>query len=81
MRLGQSKVESAIEVVVGTTIGFIVAFTANLVILPIFNFHPTVGENVILTIFFTVVSLIRSYYVRRLFNWWHTSKLRREMFK
>lgn len=81
MRLGQTKVESAVEVAVSTGIGFSVAFTANLIILPIFGFTPSLSQNFWLTIFFTIVSLVRSYFVRRLFNWWHASRLHRELFK
>lgn len=81
MRLGQSRLESAIEVVVSTAIGFIVAFTANLLILPLFGFTPTFSQNFWLTVFFTFVSIVRGIVVRRLFNRWHESRLHRELFK
>lgn len=72
--LGQSKLESMVETAVSIAIGFVVAFSANLVILPLFGFYPDFWANFWLTVFFTVVSIIRSYFVRRLFNWLHLRK-------
>lgn len=77
--LGQTKLESAIETVVSVAIGFVVAFTANLIILPLFGFHPDLWANFWLTVFFTVVSVIRGFLVRRLFNGWHASRLHKEL--
>lgn len=69
--MSQLKRHSALEVCISTGIGFVVAFTANLIILPPFGFTPTFTQNLFLTIFFTIVSVIRGYAVRRLFNWLH----------
>ena len=73
--LGQRKTHSFLEACISTTIGFIVAFCANLIILPAFGYTPSFGENIILTCFYTVVSIIRGYFVRRLFNWLHVKEL------
>jgi hypothetical protein len=70
-RSGQLRRHSALETCLSTCIGFGVAYTANLIILPVFGYTPTWQENIVLTSFFTVVSLVRGYYVRRLFNWLH----------
>lgn len=80
MRLGQSRAESIFEVCVSTAIGFIVAFLANLVILPLFGFHPSFSQNFWLTVFFTFVSILRGILIRRLFNRWHETRLRKELF-
>lgn len=77
MRLGQTKLESAIETGVSIAIGFCVAFAANLVILPLFGFHPDLWANFWLTVFFTFVSIIRGFLVRRLFNYWHEKRLKK----
>lgn len=61
------------EVVLSTTIGFVVAYSANLFILLLFGFRPSHVENFIITCLFTVVSLVRGYAVRRLFNWLHAT--------
>lgn len=69
------------ETVVSTAIGFVVAFCANLVILPLFGFTPSLHANFWLTVFFTVVSIVRGFLVRRLFNKWHSSRLHKEFQK
>lgn len=69
----QKKHHSLLEVCLSTAIGFVISFAANLVIMPVvFGFHPSATENLIATIFFTVISVVRGYYVRRLFNTLHT---------
>lgn len=67
----QKRKHSLMEACVSTGIGFSVAFTANLIVLPLFGFRPTLGENFWITTFFTMISVARSYFVRRLFNWLH----------
>lgn len=71
----QKRRHSLLEVCLSTAIGFGVAFTANIFFLPLFGWVPTVSENLALTGLFTIVSLIRGYYVRRLFNWLHAKEL------
>lgn len=73
--MSQQKKHSLLEAGLSTAIGFVIAFLANLIILPQFGFTPTFVQNFWLTVFFTVVSVIRSYYVRRLFNWLHTKEI------
>ena len=81
VRLGQSKLESGIEIGVSIAIGFGVSFAANFVILPAFGFHISASQNFWITVFFTVVSIIRSWFVRRMFNWWHEKRLHKELYK
>lgn len=52
-------------------IGYGVALGTQVVVFPWFGIHVNMGQHVAIGILFTVVSLVRSYYVRRLFNWWH----------
>ena len=65
----QTKKMSLIETVSSVIIGFIVALISQQVIFPILGIEVTFSENIILGIFFTVVSIVRGYYVRRFFNW------------
>lgn len=67
----QSKRGSLIETCTGTAIGYSVAVLTQLLVLPMFDLHVTFGENLVIAAVFTVVSLIRGYWVRRLFNWLH----------
>lgn len=71
----QRRIHSLLEISISTGIGYGVAFTANLVILPLFGFQPSLHENFWLTNFFTLVSLIRGYAVRRLFNYLHHKEI------
>ena len=71
----QRKRHSLLEACIGTAIGYAIAFTANLVILPIFDFTPSLHQNFWITNFFTVISVVRGYYVRRLFNFLHLRKI------
>jgi hypothetical protein len=65
----QSRLGSLIEVVVNTIIGFVISFAANLVILPMFGHgSPSMANNLGMTAVFTVLSLLRSYVLRRWFN-------------
>ena len=65
----QTKKMSLIETVSSVIIGFIVALIAQMGIFPILGIEVTFSENLLLGLFFTVVSIIRGYYVRRFFNW------------
>jgi hypothetical protein len=71
MRYGQSRRSSAIESITSVVLGFLVAYIANIVILPIFGFNVTHGQGLQIALIFTVISLFRSYFIRRLFNYLH----------
>lgn len=71
----QKKRHSLLEAVLSTAIGFIIAFTSQLLIYPWFGIHISVTTNFWLTCIFTVISIIRGYYVRRGFNWLHVRGL------
>jgi hypothetical protein len=68
---GQSKRHSFLEALLGTAIGFWVAVGSQYLIFPIFGIYTEFRVHVYLGLFFTVVSIIRGYFVRRLFNWLH----------
>ena len=64
----QSKLDSLIEALLSTFIGFIVSFTANLILMPMLGIPVSLSQNFILTVAFTFVSVARSYIVRRWAN-------------
>lgn len=66
--MSQTKKGSIIEVLINILIGYVVAVTAQAFIFPFFGFHATIKENLTIGLFFTVVSIVRSYLLRRLFN-------------
>lgn len=64
----QTKKHSLIEAVVNVSIGYIVAILSQMAIYPLFNIRTSTKENMLLALFFTLVSLVRSYCLRRFFN-------------
>ena len=64
----QSKLDSLIEALLSTFIGFVVSFTANLMLMPMLGIPVSLSQNFTLTVAFTFVSVARSYLVRRFAN-------------
>lgn len=64
----QTRLGSLIEAVINVIIGFAINFIANMLIFPLFGFHITPGANLALGLIYTVISVVRSYCVRRWFN-------------
>ena len=64
----QSRKLSLIESVVNIAIGYLVAVLAQIVIFPMFGLQVTIGQNLKIGLCFMVISLVRSYFVRRLFE-------------
>lgn len=69
--MAQTKAQSWFEAWANIAIGFGINLIANLMVLPIFGFYPTVSDAFGMGVIFTVISLIRSYLLRRLFNKLH----------
>jgi len=62
----QTRLESFIEAWINVGIGFAINFTANLLILPAFGFTSlTLGTNLLIGLVYTLISVIRSYVIRR----------------
>jgi hypothetical protein len=64
----QSKTMSAIESVANVAIGYGVAITTQVFVFPLFDINATTSDHLAIGAIFTVVSLIRSYVLRRFFN-------------
>lgn len=69
----QSRKHSAFEAVANVAIGYVVAIGAQIVIFPLFGIHASTGEHLAIGGLFTIVSLVRSYALRRLFNRWRSA--------
>ena len=65
----QSKRNSAFEAATNVAIGYLVSVLANVLILPLFGYNVTIGDSFAIGLAFTLVSLVRSYLLRRAFNW------------
>jgi hypothetical protein len=64
----QSRLLSAIESVANTVVGYGVALASQLAIFPMFGVHLPLSSNLAIGAWFTVISLVRSYVLRRWFN-------------
>lgn len=64
----QSKKHSAFEAVANVAIGYLVSVLANILVLPAFGYNVTITDSFAIGIAFTIISLVRSYVLRRLFN-------------
>ena len=64
----QTKLQSAIESAVNILIGYLVALASQLIVFPQFGINIPLADNLLIGFWFTVISLIRSYAVRRYFN-------------
>lgn len=70
--IGQSALHSFVEAITSTVIGFIISWlTLSLIISPLFHLRTSADEDFLITCIFTVVSILRGYGIRRLFNWLH----------
>lgn len=67
--MSQTKQGSFVEAAANIAVGFGINFGANMVILPLFGFTAlTWHSNLIIGVIYTVISLVRSYVLRRWFN-------------
>lgn len=66
--MSQSRLSSFIEALMNIFIGFSINYIANLLIFPLFGMQISLSDNFWLGMIYTVISLIRSYVIRRWFN-------------
>lgn len=66
--MSQSRAHSAAESVANVAVGYCVALASQLAIFPLFGVHLPLADNLAIGAWFTVISLVRSYVLRRWFN-------------
>jgi hypothetical protein len=66
--MSQTKQHSILESLVNVAIGYSIVLLSQLLIFPLYNVHLPIQDNIAIGIWFTVISLIRSYVLRRWFN-------------
>lgn len=67
---GQSRFQSIMESCVNVLIGYGIALLSQMVIFPFFGIHVSISDNLEIGAWFTGISLVRSFVVRRFFNRW-----------
>ena len=64
----QTKYQSLIESFTNILIGYLTALLSQVLIFPLFDIYVSFQDNLLIGLYFTIISLIRSYFVRRYFN-------------
>ena len=64
----QSKTFSLIESLTNVAVGYLVSLAGQILIFPLFGIDVPIRDNILIGVAFTVLSIVRSYYLRRIFN-------------
>lgn len=64
----QTRLGSLIEAAMNIAIGYVVAILSQIAIFPLFGIHVPLSDNLLIGLWFTGISLVRSYVIRRWFN-------------
>jgi hypothetical protein len=64
----QKKKHSFIESITNVLIGYFIAVLSQVIIFPFFGVDIPLRDNLIIGVYFTIISIIRSYTVRRFFT-------------
>jgi len=64
----QTRLQSIIESAINVLIGYLVALGSQFAIFPFFDINVPLTDNMLIGLWFTVISLLRSYAIRRWFN-------------
>ena len=68
----QSRLQSLIESCANILIGYLVALATQMIVFPLMDIQVRLDQNLMIGAIFTMVSLARSYALRRFFNWMHS---------
>jgi hypothetical protein len=64
----QTKLQSFIESITNVAIGYLVALFSQIIIFPFYGISISITDNLMIGAWFTVISIARSYLIRRYFN-------------
>lgn len=64
----QTKTHSLIESLANVAVGYLVAVASQVAIFPLFGIHVPLRSNLTIGLWFTGISIVRSYAVRRFFT-------------
>ena len=66
----QLKRHSLLESIINVAVGYGVALASQIVIFPLYGMEVPLSANIQIGVWFTVISIVRSYVLRRAFNRW-----------
>lgn len=64
----QTKKQSLIESLTNVAIGYGISLLSLFIIFPLLGIESSTSKNLLITLYFTVLSIVRSYVLRRFFN-------------
>ena len=64
----QTKFESFIESCTNTVIGYIIAIISQMIIFPLVGIETSLKQNMLIALYFTLISIVRTFLIRRYFN-------------
>lgn len=67
----QTRAQSAIEAAMNILVGYTINMLANFALFPLFGWEITLQQNLIFGVLYTIISFVRSYCLRRFYNWRH----------
>jgi hypothetical protein len=67
--MSQSRRMSLVESLTNIAVGYLVALAAQIIVFPLVGVQASLSQNLMIGVLFTLVSLARSYALRRVFNW------------
>ena len=74
-KASQPRVHSFFESIINVAVGLGINILAQHLIFPLFGIYISWGQNLRIAMIFTVISIARSYLLRRGFNHWHIRNL------
>ena len=72
--MSQSKKMSLVETLFNVAVGYLISLLTQIFIFPHYGIIIPLHDNITIGAIFTVVSIVRSYSLRRFFNWHHTRR-------
>ena len=72
--MSQRRLTSFVEAAFNTGLGFGISVAAGVLVYPLFHVELRLIDITGVTAIFTVISVLRGYIVRRLFNWLHSNE-------
>jgi hypothetical protein len=73
--MSQTRRQSLFEAVINVIVGFSINMLLNFAVFPLFGWHISLQQNIALGVLYTVVSIARSYCLRRVFNRLHRAHM------
>lgn len=64
----QSRLMSLVETTTNILVGLVISFLSQIVIFKLYDVHLSTQQNAEITLYFTIISILRSYALRRFFN-------------